>query len=242
MSWDSILNKASWLSLKEREALRHNEIKDESQKLIRILCSLLFAEKVFRTRCKKFSLFLETLFPYFSSTIGIWNFHLMHAESFGYKKKEFRSLLLDEMRSTEIVIRFLRERIGLHKDPEHIFAEYNHAPNATVVAALQRALNNEGEELLEDGLLGPQTLSALQKKFADVSEAFSSNQIQPFVPQVVVKRDVKYALGRLKRAFLDPQEITKLPLIFHHHIDVPAYVTWGMSAFNSLSEEICASI
>jgi hypothetical protein len=237
--------------------------RDQKIKLALLLCSILYAEKTFRINGRKFSLIIEKfltklrLHKYFCSTLGIWNFNVCHAHAFGYSKKKFKQLLEDKKHSTHIVMRYLIENVGLHKSPEYILAEYNHNIMATSVAALQRTLNlfvQKEDYLEEDGLLGSRTCQVF-KKYADKFPGFFSLEqldepmvlktleyfsqdygcrVEPFVPKVVFKRDMHYFLYLLKRGLKNYSELGKLTHIFKHHIDVPAYVEWGMTAYTLL--------
>jgi hypothetical protein len=273
MQYRCFFDKAFWLTDHERSALVASQhipyvrclSKEDKNKLIRLLCSLLYAEQCFKTQRKKTSIVIEKILKklhlhhHLCATFGLWNFNVCHSTKFGYERKEFKKMLLDEMTATAIVIRHIVEHLGLHKCPQLIFAEFNHNPMATAVAALQRSINIiEGSRLLEDGLIGPETLHALISmqdrlpKFFNLEKieeamilktlAFFSSEygvrVEPFVPQVIVKRDLRYAGLLIEKCFKNFSELRKLPQFFHNNIHVPAYVEWGMLAFNLLSEAL----
>ncbi len=131
---------------------------------------------------------------------------------------------------------------------------------ATSVAALQRTLNLfvQKEYLEEDGLIGSRTCQILNK-YADKLPSFFSREqldesmilktldffaqhygykVKPFVPQVVFKRDAHYCYYLLKKGLKNCSEWRKLTHIFKHHIDVPAYVEWGMTAYIFLKQNV----
>lgn len=173
-----MLDRAYWLKGHQKETLLETKksayflaLSPQKRRfLLLLLLSILYGEDLLIRNGKKTTQILEKCLDglkirkFVCTTLGMWNFHICHAERFGYSKKEFRALLEDPSIATEIVIRHFVEDIGLEKPPELIFAEYNHNIMATSVAALQKALNAcSSTRVLEDGLTVPAPCALLNR-------------------------------------------------------------------------------
>lgn len=237
----------------------------ELVKLAGLLCGIPYAEKVIRLQGKSFLTQIEGLLmclqlhTWFCRTFGTWNFGACHANRFGYGRKEFKELLQKDDVGVDFVIDFILKYIGLRKPIDHIFAEYNYKEKATSVAALQRALNclmkkqNYPLFIEEDGWIGKETLAALKHSNQFLQDDIDERDIemlldrfaieegirvQPFVPQVRIRRDFGFFRNILCKSLRQPSLLLKLPHIFYNHINVPLYVDAGMDAYHYLLSDI----
>lgn len=161
---------ASTMTLPKIQAL---SMKDQL-KLLRLLCSIPYAEEMMRLEGKPMLKNIENTLDqlgvknWVGRTFGTWNLHVCHAKRFGYTQKQFKKLLQNDQNGIVFAIDFILQDIGLHKPVDHILAEYNLEIMATSVAAMQHALNcvmkkyNQSLRIAEDGLIGKHTLEALQ--------------------------------------------------------------------------------
>jgi hypothetical protein len=252
---------AYWLKPQEKLAIQNGLSlnymekfkEEEKEKIAKLLCAIAYAEKSYRLQGRLFARFCEQLAiifkidRYICSTISFLSLHIAHGPRFGYQERKFRHVLTDENQSVYYAIRHIVEDIGLHNRPEHILAEYNHSPLATKVAALQRCLNLlvPSSQLREDGILGPKTyveLSRYNLLFSEMTEMEIQNimdhfsehygwRIAPFVPDVKLKKNIaslRHLWSKRGKRWRD------IFHIFGFSVDVRAYVTWGMTAYNEL--------
>lgn len=260
------------MNTSQKEALDHAKkssyflslASEDQRTLFLILLSVLYGERCLVHNGKKYVRRIENCLEklkikrFVCSTLGIWNFNACHAQRFGYKEKEFRAILEQPQMATEIVMRHFVEDIGLKKTPELIFAEYNHNIMATSVAALQKALNVlSSSRLLEDGLIGPGTVRALEICSDYLPDFFSLDRIneemvlhtldhleavhgicfKPCVPEVVIKKDLRFIGSVLIQSLKDFRKIKRLRAFFERDIDIPRYVKDCMRAFTLLTQE-----
>jgi hypothetical protein len=262
-----LVNKKPRLKEREKKVLTEqlnscyvNKLSEwEQARLKKILPALFWAEKQLIEEGKKLSYYIEkflsflSLDAYISRTVGPWNFKKVYASRFGYTQKEFVRKLKNLETSTEIVIRYVCEDIGLDKDPTHIFAEYNAGILCTKIAGLQNFLNSfllqEGKKpLVEDGKWGKETQKAIQTYLPEVFPSFHQKEI---------------SLNQLETLFSNELERAGIPIIckipqlirktswstvwkpscsrktwlqvllefFRRDINVPIYVDWGMKAY-----------
>ncbi len=231
----------------------------DQNRLKRILPCLFWAEKQLKEQGKKFTLYIEKLLSllkldtYIFRTVGPWNFNKIHAQRFAYTPKEFVRKLKNFDASTEIVIRHICEDIGLHKDPDLIFAEYNAGIFCTKIAGLQSFLNpfflKEGKEpLFEDGIWGEETQKAVKKYLPDVFTPLIQDKTFPQQLETLFAKDLKrhgiqiiLKVPQLRKKtpwkmiFKPPlpnQTRLKILLDFlRRDVDIPAYVERGMKAY-----------
>jgi hypothetical protein len=236
-------------------------------KLLGLICAIPYAEEQSRLQGKRYLVRIEEmlkkwgLHSLFCRSFGSWNFHVCHAQRFGYTTRAFKKILQHEEKAVDFVIELLLTDIGLHKLTEHILAEYNHNVMATTVVALQRALNqlmqkyHRGEVVKEDGLIGEQTAEVLElsnkilrpplcfRNESDIDVALDrldreeGIRVLPFIPQVQIKKDFSFIKEVLKKSMKNPAHLKKLPHVFQHHIDVPLYVQLGMDAYQFLQRK-----
>lgn len=249
----SILNKAYWLrpTIKNMifEALisAKNIHKTNLIKLCKILAVIPYAETVIRKKGKKLTFFLKIIglyFPFFQilcNTLSPWNLSVIHAKKFNLSKKKFRKILNSD-KSIYYVIKYLENFISIKKDPKRIFAEYQIGEDATIIAAIQRALNilfkDKNIELFEDGIFGQKTSEACKllpikyhnskdyKKILKYLEKKLDTKMEYIIPKVVSKRGFKYLFkGVIKKdykCFFN---------FFRNCVNLPLYISSAMEGY-----------
>jgi hypothetical protein len=278
MDFEKIIQRAFWLKHQQKkiivDATAHPKIrhflKNDQIKLLGLICSIPYAEKKNQFHGKPFLTAVENtlermhLKKFFCRSLGTWNFHICHAQKFGYTPRKFKEILQSDHLAIEFVIDLLVKDIGLSKPPDHIFAEYNHNIMATTVAAMQRALNillkkhGFSMYLVEDGLIGEQTLKALKLCEKLINTSMSLNtfteeeihnfldqiaekeglRVHPFIPPVQIKMDFSFVKKVLHQSLHRPSQLKKLCLVFNNHINVPLYVNFGMQAYEHLFKKL----
>ena len=257
----SLIERAYWLTPSQQDIIlktidNHQLDSEHSEKLLGILSSIPFAERQIRLKGKAYLNQIEAFLSLLKikhricSSLGSWNFNVCHAARFGYDKRSFSNLLIDDIQAARFVSVFIIEDIGLDKPISHIFAEYNLNLAATALAALQKAYNifARREALLIDGLLGEDTLKA----YAELSHILNlplnltekgtllllkkmeeslGIAVKPFIPTVKIKMDFNFLKKCLLTGCKSPKELLKISHVLNNHIDVPLYVEEAMSAY-----------
>lgn len=210
-------------------------------KLLTLICAIPYAEEKIRTHGKSYLNSIERFLSLIKlknrlcQTLGTFCFGVEHHKRFNKTKSAFRKLLQDDARALPYIMEYILYDLGIHKPPEHLFAEYNLHSQATLIAALQKALNCCIDcQLLEDGLFGRKTEKALQgcgeklgvtlqlktqseeeiENVLQILKTHMNIHVEPFVPSLVIK------FGWYR---------------FYNHTDVPGYVKWAMEAYDHLS-------
>ena len=147
----------------------------------------------------------------------------------------------DDRKGIHKIIKYLRGNIGLDKDPLHIFADYNHSENATIIASIQHLLNElrgKGQgKLNEDGFYGPDTERALVeagielgKSKIDYGNIFSRLKGRTYVlPNHVEIRNWKYFIKHFRA-----KQFRKMLNVFANDIDVRKYAKTALQAYDFL--------
>lgn len=270
---ENILDKARWLSGKQKSrisnAIERNPVASRldskrKNKLLIILCCIPYAEEKqdrhgkFRTRLIEELIRFSGLETKLDTSLGSWQLNVKHHWKFGLSKKDFKAVISNDEEGINYVIELLVYHIGLDKDATHIFAEYNLKEDATVIAALQKtlnqlriSLNGHWPQLDEDGILGNDTVLALgtclqtleidkefsEKKPAQLLAALqekSKIKVKPFVPDVKEKRDWKYLIKVLKQSIKNIGKLKKALNFFKNDVDVRGYARFAMEAYKQL--------